>query len=128
MKAIFVAVLIFCLAMIFYQIISRKNEIATLREKGKLTVGKTLSFRSVSKLGNRVTYVFAVGGNQIVEDDEKTEIDGSFFQSFKDKSFPVIYDPDQPGKTNCILLTKSDFTLFNVPIPDTLNALMEETN
>ncbi len=112
--------------MIVYQIVSRRNETATLKEKGKLTMGRALSFQHVSKSGNRVTYFFEVGNKQHLEKGEETELDGSYFVDFKNKSFPVLYDPEEP-KTNRILLIKSDFEQFNIAIPDTLKNLIERT-
>ena len=125
-KRLGVFILIFCIVLIFYQIISTRNEMSTLQTKGKLTVGHTLSFRYVFKSGNRVTYTFTVDNKEYKEEDEKTNLDGLYFEKFKDKNFPVIYDIDNPT-INRILLTESDFKLFDIPIPDTLRILVDKT-
>lgn len=88
--------------MIIYQIISTRNEISTLKKKGKLTVGHVLSFGNVFKSGNRVTYNFTIDNKEYKEEDEKTNLDGSYFEEFKDKDFPVIYDTDN-ATTNSVL-------------------------
>jgi hypothetical protein len=123
MKRIFVIFFIFCLTILIWQVTTTRNENLTLKKNGRLTYGQVVSFSEVGKYGEGVTYTFNADNRLINEEREETKLEYKYFDLFRGKTFPVIYDPENP-KVNHILLTKADFQFFNVPIPDTLKDLI----
>jgi len=126
MKRIYFIGLVFCLAMLIWQILSRRNEYAVLKERGKITNAAVAAFTGMSRFKYGVNYSFSVDKKRYKQEDERTELDYKYFHLFEGRIFPVIYDPEDP-KVSHMILTKSDFTYFQVPIPDTLKNLIDNT-
>jgi hypothetical protein len=112
--------------ILVWQILSGKRENSVLKERGKVTTGNVISFKGISRFRHSVNYIFLVGSKSYQEEDEITDLDYKYFGLFRGKTFPVIYDPENP-RINRILLTKSDFKQFKLLIPDTLQSLVNKT-
>ena len=95
-------------------------------KSGTLTTAQIIAFGDVGKYGEGVSYTFTVDNKKYTQKLERTELDYKHFELFLGKTFPVIYDSQNPS-TNRILITKSDFKRFKISIPDTLKGLIDKT-
>ena len=122
-KILIVSLIILLVALLVLRQIKSYKSNDSLRKMGRLVNDATII--SVNKRAGRastldVKYSYKI---QTQTCESESEIDGIYFQDFKKefitKSFPVIYLPDRPNRSE-ILITPDRFVRFGVDFPDSL--------
>jgi hypothetical protein len=118
---VIISVLLLGLLAIYAQIrANRKSN--SLEHDGRITTAIVRSANLLAKSGNSIalTYTYNVAGTEI---RSESVIDGIFLGDFEDnflyKSFPVIFHPNDPVRSE-ILITPDRFKRYDLPFPDSL--------
>jgi hypothetical protein len=114
-KPLVLVVLAVCVCLVVF--VCSKNK-ALLKKNGVLTNGRVTNVYSAVKGGIHIDYEFYYKGKKI-KGSEFYLIRSAFMNKFEDRTFPVIYTPDNSTLKRMLIL-ETDFNEFDLQYPDSL--------
>ena len=118
-KAVTILVMVFIIMVIIVTSIIRDSNTKKLIKHGVITIGLVYDVSLTYRGYFDPHYTFTINGKQYKNDIDFIEILPRYQNNFINKTFPVIYFPEDPN-INYLLLTPNSFEKYDKEFPDSL--------